>query len=256
MKKLNFLSALFILFFSTALFSSPYYDYTGGHGHGHGKGGDNKKIFVGVGLGLGIPMGNFGKKDTLGHNDTTHITGWAKPGFHFHVAGGYMFSDNVGAMISIGGNMNGFDTKTYMTVYGYGSGSTVTATSHYTGSYLVGPAFLFPAGDKIGIHAHVLVGLMTSKYSSVTETLPAPFNVTSVSTFTPVKTFGYDAGAALIIHASDALGITIGADYLGGTPKFTTETYTIGSSTNSSSGHSLAMSTGLINITAGIMLGF
>ena len=252
MKKINSLFTMFSLLIATALFSSPIYTNYGGHGHGK-KGSSDTKMFVGAGVGVGMPMANFGKKDTLGGNDTTHITGWAKPGFSFHIAGGYMFSDNVGAMISVGGNMNGFDTKTFMTVNNFPSGSTVTSTSHYTGSYLVGPAFLFPIGSgSIQLHAHVLVGLLTSKYSVITETGSiGPVSFSDTHTLTPVKTFGYDAGAAILIH-----GFAIGLDYLGGTPKFTTETITSGSSSSTSSGHSYAMSVGLINLSVGYVYAF
>ncbi len=219
-----------------------------------GGGGDDTKIVVGVSVGAGMPMGAFGTKDkNSSATDTTHTNGWAKTGFHFDVNFGYKFSDNIGGMVMIGGNMNGFDATTYDTKYNNKAGTT-TATSYYTGSYLIGPFLNFPVGDKFAITARVLGGLMTSKSATLSQDIPVLG--TATQTMGSVSTFGYDAGVGAKIGLTDMLGLGLNADYLGGTPTFTTYTTTFGGKTSTSTGHKIAMGTGIINLSVGLVLSF
>jgi hypothetical protein len=219
---------------------------------GHNDGG---KLIIGVSVGAGIPMGAYGTKDNTPSNDTSHINGWAKTGFHFNANLGYKFTDNIGGMLLLGGNLNGFDAAAYDTKNrsNFYNGTT-TATSHYIGSYLVGPFFNFPVGDKFAITARVLAGLMTAKYADRTYTSGS---VTAVGKFASVSTFGYDAGAGVKIGLTDVLGIALNIDYLGGTPTFKSQTITTsspyGSNSHTYTG-SEAMSTGIVNASVGIVL--
>ena len=229
---------------------------------GHGGGGDDKKMFVGVSVGAGIPLANYGKSDTLNSSDTTHLTGWAKTGFHFNVKAGYYFTNNVGAMIQIGGNMNSYNSDALAKAEGLTAPATVKATSNYIGSYLVGPCFKFPVSDKLTVEARALGGLMTAKLATVTEDIPS-FIKNEIS-YTATKAFGYNVGLGLKYNVSDNIGITLGADYLGGTPVF--KEIKVNSSGTffgvpfnesvTSGGHKLAMSTGVLNTTLGLTFNF
>jgi hypothetical protein len=218
-------------------------------------GGDDSKILIGVSVGAGLPMGAFGTADNTPANDNSHINGWAKTGLHFDLNAGYKFTDNIGGMLMIGGNMNAFNASAFDAKNPH-PGYTTTATSHYIGSYMVGPFLNLPVGDKFAITARVLVGLMTAKFAEITETAGSSTFVTKYAT---PSTFGYDAGAGVKIGLTDALGLAINVDYLGGTPTFVSYTTTantaIGSSATTHTG-SAAMSTGLVNLSVGIVLGF
>src|ERR1051326_7948596 len=191
MKKLHVFTLSLVMIASTAF---------AGSGKAKQKGSSDSKMMFNVAVGAGIPLGNFGKKDTLASSDTTHMTGWAKPGFHFHLGFGYKFTDNVGAMVQIGGNMNGFDAAAYKAKVDPNntSGYTVSGTSYYVGQYLVGPFFHFPAGDKIGINLRALFGLMTMKYSELTQSFTF-MNQTSTDTYKIASacSFGYNIGPGL-----------------------------------------------------------
>jgi opacity protein-like surface antigen len=254
--KITFLSLLTLFMFSSGLHATNAPVRKGGRG-------DGGKLIIGVSVGAGIPMGAYGTADNktiVVHNvtvtDTSNRNGWAKTGFHFNANIGYKFTDNIGGMLMIGGNMNGFNAAAYDTKnYPHAAGTT-TATSHYIGSYLVGPFLNLPVGDKFAITARVLVGLMTAKYADLTETSGA---LSSVSKVASVSTFGYDAGAGVKIGITDAVGLALNVDYLAGNPTFKSETVTvnspIGNSSHTYTGTS-AMSTSIVNASVGIVLSF
>ncbi|MFI5149288.1 MAG: outer membrane beta-barrel protein [Bacteroidia bacterium] len=226
------------------------------------KAGDEPKMVVGVSVGAGLPMGAYGSTAKLAAGDTTHVNGFASMGFHFNVNAGYYFMDNVGAMLQIGGNMNGFNMAAYKTTYNVPSSSTATATSYYVGSYLVGPTLRFPIGDKLGFSARVLVGLMTVKSTKWTDTYTVlGTTYTTNDYYSSASTFGYNIGAGLKYNLTDKMGLGLNIDYLGGSPNFTTENHTV-SPTNSfdpnstSGGHKRNMSTSLLNISLGFTVGF
>src|ERR1051325_3757954 len=103
-------------------------------------GGDDAKFSVGVAVGAGIPMGNFSNKTggelAVNKGDSSIHSGYAKTGFHFNVNAAYMFTDNIGAMILIGGNIHSIDAdalKSEATPAGFTNTSSYTATSYYVG---------------------------------------------------------------------------------------------------------------------------
>ena len=214
---------------------------------------NDAKVLVGVSVGAGLPMGAYGTADKNAVGDTSHTNGWAKTGFHFNANVGYKFTDNIGGMLMIGGNMNGFDAASYDSKEGNKAGTT-TSNSYYIGSYLVGPFLNIPIGDKAAFTARLLGGLMTAKSSTLTQSLGVLG--TATETLGSVSTFGYDAGVGARFGLTDMLGLAVNADYLGGTPTFTTYTDTFGGKTSTSSGHKRAMGTGLVNLSVGVVLGF
>jgi hypothetical protein len=222
------MKTLKLLFISLFAFSYAANAYTGddlllkkGGSNGGGK------LMIGVSVGAGIPVMAFGKSDTLAHSDTTHTNGWAKTGFHFNLNAAYKFTDNIGAMVMIGGNMNGFNSSAYTTQHvpalPSGFTDTYTGTSYYVGSYLVGPLVVLPVGDKFAIHIRALFGLMTMKYSQLTDTYSNPGGSgNSVYTISGASSFGYNIGAGVKIGMTDKLGFVANVDYLGGNPTYTT----------------------------------
>jgi hypothetical protein len=228
---------------------------------GRGRGKSSPKISIGLSVGAGLPMGNYGKSTKQGLGDST-LQGYAKTGIHFNLNFGYKFTDMIGVMIMAGGNLNGYNGSAFDANVNNPAGTTV-GTSHYIGSYLLGPFFNFAAGDKLTINVRILAGLMTASYSTVTETfLPGSLFQTSTQyQYGPAKTLGYDGGAGLTFNATDMVGISLGADYLGGTPVFTTftETYSAGNSTSTphiSTNHARPLSIGIVNVSLGLVLRF
>ncbi|HXC06800.1 MAG TPA: outer membrane beta-barrel protein [Bacteroidia bacterium] len=225
------------------------------------KAGDDPKMVVGVSVGAAMPMGAYGSTAKLAAGDTAHANGFAKTGFHFDVNAGYYFTSNVGAMIQIGGNMNGFNMTAYNTTYGI-TNSTATASSYYVGSYLVGPTLRFPLGDKMGFSARILVGLMTlkdSKWSDTQTFLGTTY--TTTEQWNTASAFAYNIGASIKYNLTDKMGLGLNIDYLGGSPNFSTYTRTTtpttsGSPDVTSGGHKINMGTSLLNISLGLTIGF
>jgi hypothetical protein len=163
----------------------------------------HSKIFIGIDIGAGIPGLNYGKADSIGNNDASHITGYAKTGFQFNIKGGYYFTPNFGAMLQVGGNMNGFNTEAFQQtgyLFQY-SNVTVSATSNYIGSYLAGFIFNMPPDEastwnKLSVNFHILAGLMTARYSTITATYTDSLKAShsSVTSFQSAIAFEVDMG--------------------------------------------------------------
>ncbi len=227
------------------------------------------KIFIGGAIGAGMPGFSYGatslyKFNPNGNSDTLHTPGYAKTGFQFNFKGGYYISDHTGIMIQIGGNMNGFNsegfkTNSYLSNY---SNVSVSATSHYIGSYLAGVIFNMPVGvastcDKLSINFSVLAGLMTAHYSTVSATYTDSMNVTH-STVTKIQTasaFAFDMGTGVMYNFSHLIGLDLNFDLLAGNPAFTSYTITeTGGSSVTYNNRTIGMSTILFNTSLGIVL--
>jgi hypothetical protein len=219
-----------------------------------GKKHDDPPMHVTVNGGAALPFFYFGKRDTLHHNDSTKITGWAKPGIHFNANYRYIFTDHFGVMGQFGGNIHAYNSDAFLTAYQAGSMVQITSTKHYIGSYLAGPVVSFPS-QVYTVQVHALAGLMTARYAKVTQTIES-HNSYFIREFEKTKTFAYDAGAAIIFDFRGPLGISIGVDYLGGKPVFTTYTISANGTSAISSGHKISMTTGIVNFSAGLSLGF
>ncbi|HXB11052.1 MAG TPA: outer membrane beta-barrel protein [Bacteroidia bacterium] len=192
---------------------------------------DDKKLTFGVSIGAAIPLSAYGSKNTdttqAAHNDSTHReNGYASSGFHFDVTAGYRFTNNIGAMILIGGNMNSFDATTYSTVNDVKSPATYTSTSYYVGQYLIGPFVSFPAGDKLRIDIRVLVGLMMANTptGTTTETIGSQ-TATGVYSGNGGSGFGYQFGAGIRYNFTDMIGLLVNVDYAGSTLSYTGYSY-------------------------------
>ena len=220
------------------------------------------KLSFGVSVGAALPMGDFAKHDTAGlsrSSDTTKTgrgAGWAKTGFHFDVNATYMFSDNIGGELMIGGNMNSFDNATYMTAYGFKSPETYTNNNWYIGQYLVGPVFSF--GQQLKVNIRVLVGLVTSNGPVSTETN----GVSGAGAFSYTATsnagsgFGYNFGVGIKYNFNKNLGLLVNVDYLGSSIMYTgyTTSETFGNTTFNGNHPTIktAMALGMVNATVGI----
>jgi len=230
----------------------------------HGGGSSDSKFTIGLSVGAALPMGDYAKKDTTGlaqSSDTTktgRTAGWANTGFHFDVTASYMFTDNIGAQVMIGGNLNSFDAATYMTAYGIKSPATYTQNSWYIGQYLVGPVFSF--GQQLKVNIRVLVGLVTSGGPVATETNGqsggAAFSETVTSN--AGSGFGYNFGAGIKYNFSEKLGLLVNVDYLGSSILYTGyKTSTTFGSLSGDGNHptiKTAMAMGAVNATVGLAI--
>jgi hypothetical protein len=226
----------------------------------HGGGGDSK-LTIGLSVGAALPMSAYGAKatDTASstQNDSTHVqNGFASTGFHFDVTASYMFADHIGGQVMIGGNMNSFDVATYKTVNNIKSPETFTANNYYIGQYLVGPVLSF--GDKLKLNIRVLVGLVTSNATVITETNGQSGGAEASFTRTgnPGSGFGYNFGAGIKYNFNDKMGLLVNVDYLGSTLSYTgygqSSTFfgTTSSTTNTTLKQTMAL--GMVNASVGI----
>lgn len=226
----------------------------------------HSKIFIGGAIGAGIPGFNYGatslyKYNTNNTTDTAHTPGYAKTGFQFNLKGGYYFNENWGAMLQIGGNMNGFNSEafqanTYLSQY---NDVSVSGTSQYIGSYLAGVIFNMPPGvastcKKISINFHLLAGLMTARYSTVTATYKDSLNIShsSVTTFKQASAFGFDFGSGVMYHFTNLVGMDFNLEALAGNPAF--KGYTVTGNLPATVTYNIGMSTLIINFSVGIVL--
>ena len=226
------------------------------------------RIFFAASIGVGIPGLNFGAPSLYKYNsnnstDSTHTPGYAKTGFQFNFKGGYYFNENWGAMLQIGGNMNGFNseefrTDSYLPQYNY---TNVSGTSHYIGSYLAGVVFNMPEGvastcKKLSMNFHLLAGLMTARYSTVTATYLDSLNVshTSVKTLNSTSSFAFDLGGGVAYHFSHLIGVNINLDALAGNPQFKGYSNASPGGSQATATYNIGMSTLLINFSIGIVL--
>ncbi len=228
--------------------------------------GDDKKFTLGVSIGAAIPLAAYGSKatDTTSsvRQDSTHRqNGYASAGFHFDVTAGYRFTNNIGAMILIGGNMNSFDATTYATVNDIKSPTTFTSASYYVGQYLIGPFVSFPCGDKLRVDIRVLVGLVMANTPTETETTTfSGQTATDVFSGDGGSGFGYQFGAGIKYSFSSAIGLLVNVDYAGSTLSYTgytdNQTSPFGSFTYKNTTLKSTMSLGIITTTVGIGFSF
>ena len=231
----------------------------------------DKKLSFGVNVGYGIPGGDFSSTDASKQpvveypsTDTTHVSGYAKSGFHFNVYGDYMFASVIGGMISIGGNMNSYDVATLnsnvATAYTKaGFNGTLPAFtvsgSYYVGQYLIGPYVSIPAGSKLRIEIKALVGLTSVNYPTLSYSYS--FFGSPISETITVKSssgFGYNFGAGIKYMVTDMVGLHFNVCYAGCSASYPSYTATASDGTNSSSqthNTAMAMSLSEIQVTVG-----
>ncbi|HVA97397.1 MAG TPA: outer membrane beta-barrel protein [Bacteroidia bacterium] len=225
-----------------------------------GNGDNDSKFTLGVSVGAALPMGAYGsaKSDTTiaNSNDSTHINnGYAKTGFHFDITAGYLFADNIGGMVYIGGNMNSFDDATYNAVNGIRAPTTSTHTNWYVGQYLVGPFLSLPASDKLKIDIRVLVGLVTANLPTGTAAANDGSGETLITSGNGGSGFGYQLGGGIKYNLSDKMGLTVNIAYTGSTINYTGYKYVYSGPYNATTINTTAkrtMSTGLLTTTVGI----
>jgi hypothetical protein len=225
----------------------------------HGGGSSDSKFSIGLSVGAALPLGAFGGKTKPSDTATSSTAytvknGFASTGFHFDLNAGYLIAGPVGAMVFIGGNLNAFDATTFSSVYNIKSPETYTATSYYTGQYMVGPFLSF--GDKFKFDVRLLVGLVTVSPPKTTDSYTA-FGSTSttVTTTNPSSGFGYQGGIGIKYNFSDKMGFTVDVAYTGNAASFpgSSSTTTVGSSSSSSTSSSVgSMSLGILTTSIGL----
>ncbi|MHB8603590.1 MAG: hypothetical protein ACYC9R_13225, partial [Nitrosotalea sp.] len=190
-------------------------------------------------------MGDYGKIDSAMlpqayyNQDTNHLSGYAKLGFHFNAYAAYMFTHQIGAMISVGGDLNSYDITTYNSEVaarypksgGTGSPPVFTAPKgYYIGQYLIGPYIYIPIDDKLGIEFSVLVGFITANYPEQDYN----YGILNGSfTFKNTTGFGYRAGISIEYMLNNNIGLHFNLNYYGTSANYSSNTV---STTSSRSG--------------------
>jgi hypothetical protein len=221
---------------------------------GPGKGKNESKFTLGVSIGAGIPLRDYaGTSLILGPG--SEMSGWAKTGIQFNVNAGYKLGDHIGAVLMLGGDRNGFNAAAYDAASNNAS-NTTKKTSHYIGSYLIGPSLTYEVSKKFDVNFRVTGGLMTAAYAELIQSSPSS---ASDLNYGSANAFGYDGGAGLTYILSNKLGITFSIDYLGGMPVYTSYTSTYSpagfpSQPIDKSGLNQPMNIGILNISLGAVL--
>jgi len=178
----------------------------------------DSKFTVGLAVGTTIPLSNFA--NSAASTDSTHINGAAQTGIHFNATAGYKIYKIIGAMVMVGGNINGYNAPS--------SGFSVVSPSgpHYIGQYLAGPCVSIPVCKKFFIEARALAGLMTSHYPELSSNYSGSLGgfVSSSFTYSYKLTsglgFGYSGGVGAKYMLRDHFGITLNVTYAGSNIKY------------------------------------
>ncbi|MGP8217417.1 MAG: hypothetical protein ACLQQ4_17755 [Bacteroidia bacterium] len=223
----------------------------------HGGGGGGGGNFFGISIGAALPQSAYGAKAKNTSNDSTVIPdGFANTGFHFDLTGGHMFSDNIGVMVMLGGNLNSYDVTTYESVYSISSPATFTSSSYFIGQFLVGPVLSF--GDKLKFNVRALIGYVMATGITQTETNGQSGALSTSETVTGNMGggFGYNIGAGIKYGLSGNMGLLFNVDYLGSSVGYTgyKESWSpsIGNGSTTNTTLKQTMSLGMINISIGL----
>ena len=228
----------------------------GGSRGGHSRGGSSdSKFTVGASFGLAMPFGDLGNyKHRPDPADTATVDGAAKLGFHFNVNASYMFTENIGAVLFIGGNIHSFDAAKVTSADSIPTTVTLSGTSYYIGQYMIGPMFCFPISDALTFEGKLLGGLMTVGYPVTTTTGNGFFGTSAIGA---TSAFAYGAGVGVKFKLTDMFGIRGGVDYIGSSQNIKTMVSTSSFNPGSfSSSTNRTMSASLININLGVALSF
>lgn len=228
---------------------------------------DDSKIRIGLNVGYCSPSGAFSSTDATkepvlaNHSaDSGHIAGYATGGFHFNVNITFMFTPNIGLMLSAGGSMNGYDIGTLNANWAAAHGGTSyginNSGNYYVGEYLIGPYICIPASDKLNVELKGLVGVTGLNYPTLSYN-SSFFGINETGSYTVSNSseFGYNVGLGLEYMASDAVGFHVDVCYGGTMASYPnhTESYTSGLSSGTYvSPTAMAMSVGLLELTVGV----
>jgi hypothetical protein len=186
------------------------------------------KLSIGLNIGANFPQDAYSSKDSSklpvvnGAND---ISGYAKIGFHFRAYFNYMFTHYLGAMASVGGNLNSMDISTLniqtdaeYSAHGFTGipPSFSNSGSYYIGEYLIGPYLKIPTGNKnFSIECKLLLGLVTANYPTLTYAYNYMGTIaTQTESFKNGSGFGYNIGGGLKYSIDKGLiGLHLGIGY-------------------------------------------
>ncbi len=234
-----------------------------------------KKFNFGFNVGVSIPERAFARNDSVAlpnysgvlpvqynQRDSGTINGYAKAGFHFNVYGRYMLIQNIGVMISIGGNFNSFDVSTLSSnaaaqYKGYGFSGTPpvfsASGSYYVGEYLFGFYFKVPlVSPNLSAEFNILFGDVMATYPTLTYTYTNMGVTASQAEKTNIGNgIGYNlAGGFKYTIANGKMALHLGAGYTGCSvsyPSYTVSTSGLSNTYNVPK----SMSLGLLQFTIG-----
>jgi hypothetical protein len=220
----------------------------------------DKKFSVGLSFGSAIPLGKFASTSVKGtfwdfHSvDSTHLEGFAKNGFNFTLTASYLFPGNVGIMVMYASNSNAFDINTFSASVGLPSSTNSELYSE--NEYLIGPFVVLPEGN-FRFTFNALVGLASVAYPEITCNA---HDTTYTYDFQGGSGFAYDLGAGAEYNFSKWFAASLNINYMNTTIQYNgysiTGTIPGYIAYYSSPTDVLSMPTGILKITAGIVLRF
>jgi len=221
----------------------------------------DKKISLSFSVGAAVPLRNFGSNKINGFwgnnaNDSTTLQGFAKTGFHFEIAGSYLFSDEVGIRAVFGSSSNSFDETSFSSASGV---INTTASGNYNvDEFLIGPYLSFSIGTKVRVNIGALIGIVNISYPDIYQTVND--TLSDEWGFKGGVNFGYSAFAEIEYSISSNIGILINASYTGSDITYNSWTWS-GTSTNYTYTYigptfQTNMQTGLLKISTGLVVKF
>ena len=168
----------------------------------------DRKGFIGLGLGASIPSGDFG--DNVYTNEDA---GFAKTGAFIDLHAGYKFSEVVGGMLLVRGQIHEVDEVAPS------PGTSVEADPWVTTSYMIGPFVSFPLNDdnSIAFEARGLVGYAQSR---TPEVIFRTGGIRTVAETDRGGGFAWLVGTGVKFNLSDAFGLGLHVDYMSTNPEF------------------------------------
>jgi len=220
----------------------------------------DKRFSIGLSFGAAIPLSKFASTSVKGtfwdfHSvDSTHLEGFAKSGFNFTLTASYLFPGNVGIMVMYASNSNAFDINTFSASVGLPSSTNSELYSE--NEYLIGPFVVLPEGN-FRFTFSALVGLASVAYPEITCNA---HDTTYTYDFQGGSGFAYNLGAGAEYNFSKWFAALVNINYMNATIQYNgysiTGTIPGYIAYYSSPTDVLSMPTGMLKITAGIVLRF
>jgi len=221
---------------------------------------EDKRFSVSLSVGAAIPLSKFASTSIKGtfwdfHSvDSTHLEGFAKTGIDFTLTGSYLFPGNFGIMVMYASNSNAFDINSFSASVGLPSSTNSELYSE--NEYLIGPFMVLPEGN-FRFTFNALVGLASVAYPEITCNA---HDTTYTYDFQGGSGFAYNLGAGAEYNFSKWFAASVNINYMNASIQYNGFSITRNIpgyiAYYSSPTDVLSMPTGILKITAGIVLRF
>jgi hypothetical protein len=230
----------------------------------------DRKFSFGWSIGNSYPKGDFGNitpsKLPLSRytgGDTSHINGYAQPGFHYDIYVAYEVIPYIYLMLSLYGDKNDYAinilNSEYVEYFPPYTVSVNTADKYSIVQYMIGPKVNLPFSDNFSVEFNVLAGICYASNPALTYT---SMKDTVIYSFPSGRGFGFNVGAgvkySLDVEGNLGLGLHLNINYEGAEMKYPNYTVTEFSPPNFFSSYIYnvpkSMSIGIIQLTFGATL--